>query len=175
MWILPILLVGGSGLAWMMYIQFQQYKLRSAQWEDIVSRIQPMHEKGLAMVAQDHLNPQNRELRLEPDDIWQLLGGREGLKRMRKNADLLVNLAAYVQRWNFEEAVVIAERIRQDSLIVKRSLFKIQLQMMLKATSPQIPFHVQQAAASYYLMTQRLLALYETCQYVRYPALAAAL
>ncbi|HCT59344.1 MULTISPECIES: hypothetical protein [Acidobacterium] len=175
MWILPILLVGGSGLVWMMYIQFQQYKLRSTKWEDIVSRIQPMHEKGLAMVAQDHLNPQNRELRLEPDDIWQLLGGREGLKRMRKNADLLVNLAAYVQRWNFEEAVIIAERIRQDSMIVKRAVFMIQLHMLLKKASPRVPFHMQQAAASYYLMTQRLLALYETCQYVRYPALAAAL
>jgi hypothetical protein len=175
MWILPILLVGGSGLAWMIYIQFQQYKLRSANWEDIVSRIQPMHEKGLAMVAQDHLNPKSRELRLEPEDIWQLLGGREGLKRMRRNADLFVSLAAYVQRWNFEEAVIIAERIRQDSIIVKRAIFMIQFRMLFQKAAPRVPFHVQQAAASYYLMTQRLLALYETCQYVRYPALAAAL
>jgi len=175
MWILPILLVGSSGLAWIFYIQYQQHKLRSAEWEDIVSQIQPMHEKGLAIVAKDHLDPKGRELRLEPADIWQLLGGREGLERMRKNADLFVCLAAYVQRWNFEEAVIVAERIRQDSIIVKRAIFRIRLQMMLKAGSPRIPFHVQQAAASYYLMTQRLLALYETCQYVRYPALVAAM
>lgn len=175
MWILPILLVGVVGLIWIVYIQIQQHKLRSAQWEDIVSQIQPMHEQALAMVAKDHLDPKGRELRLEPDDIWQLLGGREGLKRMRKNADLFVNLAAYVQRWNFEEAVVVAERIRQDSVIVKRAIFRIRLHMLLRASSPRIPFHVQQAAASYYLMTQRLLALYETCQYVRYPALVAAM
>lgn len=120
------------------------------------------------------MQPSGNQLRLEPDEIWALVGGVDGLKRMRRNADRMILLAAYVQRWNFDQAIIVSERIRHDSILLKRALFRIQLDLFLKRRGLQIPFHIHQAASSYYLLSKRLLALYETSQYVLYPRLASA-
>src|ERR1700760_5091658 len=148
-----------SGL---IYTQIHARRLSSATWEDLVSRMQPMHARGLELVALDNLQPQANQLRLEPEHLWGLIGGLEGLRRMRKNADLLIALAAYVQRWNFEEGVIVAERMRHDAVQLKRAIFRIRIEMMLRRSQLRTPFYIHQAAASYYLMTKRLLALYET-------------
>src|SRR6201994_5126613 len=146
----------------LVYNQISAYRMRSATWEDLLSRMQPMHARGLELVALDNLQPQANQLRLEPEHLWGLIGGLEGLRRMRKNADLLIALAAYVQRWNFEEGVIVAERMRHDAVQLKRAIFRIRIEMMLRRSQLRTPFYIHQAAASYYLMTKRLLALYET-------------
>jgi hypothetical protein len=162
-------------VAALVYSQAAARKLRSADWESLTASIEPMHARGLEMVAMDHMQPQANQLRLEPDEIWALVGGMEGLNRMRRNADRMVALAAYVQRWNFEEAIIIAERIRQDSILLKRALFRLKVEMFFHRTPIRIPFHIHQAASSYYLMSKRLLTLYEANQYILYPRLASAL
>jgi hypothetical protein len=162
-------------VAALVYSHTTAHKLRSANWETLASSIEPIHARGLEMVAMDHMQPQAGQLRLEPDEIWALVGGIEGLKRMRRNANRMIALAAYVQRWNFDEAVIISERIRQDSILMKRALFRLEIEMYLRSTPIRAPFHIHQAASSYYLMSQRLLALYKTNQYVLYPRLASVL
>jgi len=37
------------------------------------------------------------QLRIEPEEMWNLLGGLEGLKRMQENATVLIALAAYAE------------------------------------------------------------------------------
>jgi hypothetical protein len=69
----------------------------------------------------------------------------------------------------------VAERIRHDSIQLKRSVRRIRWNMHMRRGQLRIPFYVHQAAASYYLMTKRLLSLYETNQYLLYPVLAEAL
>jgi hypothetical protein len=145
-----------------------------AQWETIVARLQPVPFAGLERVALDHLQPRGNQLQLETDEMWELVGGWDGLRRMRRNADLIIQLAAYVRQWNHAEAVIVAERIRQDSLLLKRALLRIGLHR-ISVYKLRAPFYVHQAASSYYLMTRRLLALYETNQYLLYPRLAEAL
>src|SRR5579875_2219756 len=99
-----------------------------ADWKDIVARLQPLHMQGLQMVARDFLEPAPGQLRLDPDEIWGLVGGSEGLKRMRANADVMLALAAYTQRWNFEEGVIVAERMRRDARKIHRAIWHLQLQ-----------------------------------------------
>lgn len=148
--------------------------LASDDWQTTVARLQPVPFEGLEKVALDHLQPGERQLQLEPDAIWNLVGGWEGLHRMRRNADAIIQLAAWVQLWNHDEAIIVAERIRQDSLELRRALLRIRLHR-LRVYRLRAPFYVHQAASAYYLMTRRLLALYETSQYVLYPQVAAAL
>jgi hypothetical protein len=137
--------------------------------------MEPLHARGLEIVALDNLQPKANQLQLEPEHLWGLIGGMEGLRRMRKNADLLIALASYVQRWNFEEGVIVAERMRHDAVQLKRAVFRIQFDMMIRRTQLRAPFYIHQAAASYYLMTKRLLALYETSHAGLLPRLAKAL
>jgi hypothetical protein len=149
-------------------------KLVIGEWQTIVAQLQPIPFKDLERVALDHLQPGGNQLQLETDEIWELVGGWDGLDRMRHNADLLIQLAAYIQIWNRAEAIIVGERIRQDSLMMKRAIRRIKLHRFwiyrLRA-----PFYVHQAASAYYLMTRRLLALYQTNQYLLYPVLAEAL
>jgi hypothetical protein len=161
--------------AGLIYTQINASRLRSATWEDLVSRMQPMHTRGLEIVALDNLQPKANQMQLEPEHLWGLIGGTDGLRRMRQNADLLIALAAYVQRWNFEEGVIVTERMRHDAVQLKRAIFRIRFDMMIRRSQVRAPFYIHQAASSYYLMTRRLMALYETSHAGLLPRLAEAL
>jgi len=165
-----VLLAGG-----LVYTQISASRLRSTTWEDLVSRMEPMHARGLEIVALDNLQPKANQLQLEPEHLWGLIGGTEGLRRMRNNADLLIALAAYVQRWNFEEGVIVTERMRHDAIQLKRAIFRIRFDMMIRRSQLRAPFYIHQAASAYYLMTRRLIALYETSHAGLLPRLAEAL
>jgi hypothetical protein len=172
---LALAIFGLVAVAALVYAQSRSRKYLSADWETLVTSIEPMHMRGLEMVALDHLDPQKNQLRLEPDEIWGLVGGKEGLRRMEHNADLMIALAAYVRNWNHDQALIVAERIRHDSVQLKRCVRSIRWNMHMRKGQLKVPFYVHQAAASYYLMTRRLLSLYETNQFMLYPVLAKAL
>jgi hypothetical protein len=175
MWILTFLGFGTACAVWVLFIQRRAHNLRSADWDALLAGIQPMHMRGLELVALDHLTPERRQLKLEPAEIWGLVGGTEGLRRMEHNADLIIALAAYVRRWNYEESVIVAERIRHDAVQMKRALRRIRWAGFVTRSQIRVPFYIHQAAAAYYLMTKRLLNLYEANQYLLYPRLAEAL
>lgn len=150
-------------------------RLRDQEWDELLTMLEPMHLRGLEMVAQDFMNPQAGQLQLEPGDMWALLGGKEGLRRMKNNAEIMIALAAYASRWNLIEAAIVAERMRHDSIMLRRALFRIRIDAMTHRRPLQIPFYLHQAASSYYLMVRRLLALYEASHVGLHPRLAAAL
>lgn len=156
-------------------VHLKARRLSGENWEALVAQIQRVPFEDLEKVALDHLQPQGSQLLIEPEELWKLVGGFEGLKRMRQNADLIIQLAAHVRRWNFDESIVVAERIRQDTVLLKRALFKIKIQMLFSMRKLHVPFYVHQAASAYYLMTRRVLALYQTNQFVLYPRLTEVL
>lgn len=147
----------------------------NAEWETLIAKLEPVPFEPLQRVALEHLAPHGKQLQLEPSEMWEMLGGYEGLCRMKRNAEILVALAAYVQRWNFTESIIVAERMHQDALLLRRSIFRIRLGYWLSRASLKTPFHLHMAAASYYLLTQRVRALYEANQFVLAPRLSAAL
>jgi hypothetical protein len=157
------------------YYSIASHRLRAATWESLVAQIEPIDLKGLEAVALETLQPQANQVRLESAEIWELLGGLEGLERMRNNASVLIALAAYVQQWNHKEATVVAERMRRDSIQLKKAVRHIRLGLLLHRHPSGQPFYVNDAAAAYYLMTQRLLTLYQTNHEGLLPQLSQAL
>lgn len=111
--------------------------------------------------------------------MWLMLGGEEGLRRMKNNARLMLMLAAHAQRWNFDEGVIVTERIRRDALRLQQSVRRVEFALMfhsvLRRSATLIPFHLHEAASAYYLMRQRLLALYQTSHAGLYPRLVEVL
>lgn len=150
-------------------------KLASCTWDELLAQVQPVKADGVMTVALNHLVPTKDQMELEPETMWNLLGGLEGLLRMRENGRILIALAAYVERWNFDEGVIIAERMRRDGLQLRRAVFHVMLETFLGRRAIRIPFYLLEAASSYYLMKQRLLALYEMNHAGLYPRLAEAL
>ncbi len=148
-------------------------KLSHLNWDDLVERLEPVSVGGILTVALDYLQPGKDQLRIETAEMWALIGESEGVRRMHANAEILIALAGYAQRWNPVESVIVAERMRRDGLTLRRAARKLSLSVMVGRANMHSAFNVQEVASSYYLMRQRLLALYETSHAGRYPLLAA--
>ena len=147
--------------------------LSRLEWDDLLARLKPVSTDGLCQIALDYLQPGKDQTRIETDELWKLIGGFEGIRRIAANADVLLALAGYAQRWNPKESLIVAERMRRDGIALRRASRKLLLSLPLGLGRARGPFNVQEAAGAYYLMRQRLLALYETSHVGRYPQLAA--
>ena len=150
-------------------------RLSRLSWEDLLARVEPVPLEGIAAVALDYLHPGKGQLRIETSDLWVLIGGDEGLRRMHANATILIALAGYAQRWNPVESSIVAERMRRDGVTLRRAAMQLSLGFLDRRGNVRGPFNVQEVASAYYLMRQRLLALYETSHAGRFPHLAASL
>ena len=161
-----------------LYARRSSVRLDGRGWDALLSSVQSVDLDGLNCVARDYLDPQRGQVSMEPEVIWHLLGGDLGLRRMRANADLLLAFAAHAAQWNEEEGVIVAERMRRDALRLRSAVRQIQLGMLSQLVTGRhwisVPFQLQEAASAYYLMRQRLLALYETSHMALLPQLAQA-
>ena len=159
--------------------QISAVRVDRRSWADLVSAIERIEFDRIKSVARDYLDPQEGQISLEPTDMWLMLGGRDGLRRMRQNARLMLLLAAHAQQWNFDEGVIVTERIRRDALRLQTAIRQIEtallMHRLMRRSATLIPFHLHEAASSYYLMRQRLLALYQTSHAGLYPRLAEVL
>jgi hypothetical protein len=172
-------LVVGGLLTAALKSQLSALRVDRRSWQDLVSQLKRIEFDRVSSVARDYLDPREGQISLEPTDMWLMLGGREGLRRMRDNAQLMLLLAAHAQRWNFDEGVIVTERIRRDALQLRRAVrhieFALAFHTVMRRSSTFIPFHLHEAASAYYLMRQRLLALYQTSHAGLYPRLAEVL
>jgi hypothetical protein len=161
------------------FVLWSSRRRRQRDWVELVADLQPVDWVGTSAVALDYLTPRPGQLEIETDEMWNFVGGYEGLKKMRANAEIMLALAAWTQQWNFEEGVIVGERMRHDAAALRSAIYRVKLGLipigLLRRFRFTLPIHVQEAASAYYLMRQRLLALYETSHAGRYSALAEAL
>ena len=116
LFLVALLSLLGCGLGYVLYAGFKRRLLLSQSWGSILGRAECVDVEGIQRVAECYLNPNRNQLRIETDEMWRLLGGLEGINRLQKNADAMLDLAIYAQRWNDTEGPVIAEMIRRDAL-----------------------------------------------------------
>lgn len=143
--------------------------------DELLGRIQPVNIRAVAAIAETFLNPSKSQLELEPPVMWESIGEMEGLEALVKNADAILDLAAFAARWNRTEGRIVTEMIRRDGVRLKRAAFKIQLASYFSFGTVFAPFQLQEAAAAYYLMRRRVLGLYEAAHVGLYPQLIATL
>ena len=168
------------GLAvWVIADRRSARKMAQMDWKTLVDRLYHLNVDELSAVAVDYLTPHRGQVDLEPNQIWESLGGYDGLRRMRENAEIMLALAAHAQQWNFTEAVIVTERMRMDAANLRRAVRRVELGlipfMLARHFQVTLPLHAQEASSAYYLMRQRLLSLYETSHAGRYSLLADSL
>jgi hypothetical protein len=147
------------------------YYLRSrrssqASWEDLLAKLAWTDRSSITQVAMS-LTEESGEARepdedtnLEPSQLWSLIGGLEGLRALEKNSEVLIDMAFYVQQW-YPEALVIAERLRLDARELKWHVDRLNGAAQTGNLQVSFPFYAQRAVATYYVMTRRVLSLYE--------------
>jgi hypothetical protein len=142
------------------------------QWEDLLKRLVAIDQDGIDTVALDAIEPSGEKRtdglarELEPDRIWQLLGGLEGMRRMEANSRVLVDMAAYLQR-SYPEAAAVAEELRLQAKELEWHVGRLRMAEEQGSLEFHISTYAQNAAIAYYLMEQRLQAL---CQRTNMPS-----
>ena len=172
-----LIAVTGFGLA-ALHARKSTIRLGGRRLDVLLASLQPVDLDGVSCVAKDFLEPHRGQISMQPEVIWHLLGGDLGLRRMRANADLLLAIAALASQWNDEEGIIVTERMRRDALRLRSAVRQIRLGMLSQMVTGHhwvsVPFQLQEAASAYYLMRQRLLALYETSHIALLPQVTQA-
>ncbi len=158
-----------SGLIWTClyyYYRGRRSFPREVNWEELVQELSWIDRDRIAQVALELTNQsvQPREAkdaeRLQPSQLWELIGGLEGLEVLERNSEVLIRLAWYVQR-RYPEALVVAEQLRLDARALKWHVDRLKGAAGTGNLQISFPFYSQRAVVIYYRMTRRLLDLYE--------------
>jgi len=151
-----------------------RYLLRSRRssqttWEELLGRLVHLDREKIAAIAMDAIDDSQHEtFLLEPDAIWTMLGGMDGLERLEKNCQVLIDLATYVQRWH-PEALVVAQQVRVNAREIEWHVGRLKGAAQAGNLQTAFASYAQRAVATYYLMTRHVLELYEQ---VSFPELA---
>jgi len=136
----------------------------STEWEALLGKLIAIDRNGVDAVALDaiELSGQRRTDKLarelDPDEIWKLLGGLDGVKRLESNSRILVEMAAYLQR-SYPEAAAVAEDLRLQAKELELHVGRLRMADEQGSLEFHIATYAQNAAVAYYLMEQRLQVL----------------
>ncbi len=151
-----------------------------ASWEDLLKKLTWIDRNTIAQVALDLVDESGERRQtpqaanLEPTQLWSLIGGLEGLEALEKNSEILIDLAFYLQKW-YPEALVIAERLRLDARELRWHVDRLKGAAQTGNLQISFPFYAQRAVVTYYLMTRRLLDLYQAVNFSMLAKLEEAL
>jgi hypothetical protein len=174
---LPFLLAVAAFVAILLGVAVY-YLLRSRTatrnaWALLLGRLQQIDRDKFAAVALDLLD-EDQARQLDPNLIFEMIGGMQGLDALEQNCDVLIDLAAYVQRW-YPEALQLAEELRLNAREIKWHIGRLRGASQTGHLREQFPIYAQRAVATYYLMTRSLLVLYEGVQLPEFAELQRAL
>ena len=138
-------------------------------WEDLLSALISIDRPALQTVALDAIDTFGRERtdseakELDREQIWILLGGLDGVERLEKNSRVLIEIAAYLQRWH-PEAATAAEELRLEARKLEWHVERLRSAKQNGSLELNFAMYGQNAAVSYYLMREKLLRLYQGAQ-----------
>lgn len=162
-------------VVWRIRWAWGRRQTRAASWDVLLSLAEKVDLEKLHKVAECYLRPSREQFKREPAEMWDLMGGLDGMNSLYRNAELMLKLAVFAEQWQHPEAALIAELIRRDGVRVKKLVTRMQLHLLMRRVPVSLAFDVQELAATYVLMRSRLVGLYETCHVARVPALSASL
>lgn len=161
------------------YFIIKARRLAKDDWGAVLARLKPLNRENLASVALNLVDEEGHPRdaswpELEPAEIWNMLEGMSGLEIINGNCDVLIDLAFYLQTW-YPEALVLTEQLRLNAREIKWHIERLRGAEKTGNIESSFAMYGQRAAATYYLMTQRLLHLYQATAFPRTAELQAAL
>jgi hypothetical protein len=144
----------------------RSHRTSEASWDELLGRLVAVNHGSIAEVALDlvdesgvHRNDASSAV-LEPEEIWEKVGGMDGLEILERNCSVLIDLACYVQRW-YPEAVVVAEQLRLSAREIEFHIGRLRAARATGKLEVVFSMYAPRAVATYYFMTRKLLSLYE--------------
>ena len=163
------------------YFYWRARRLSQASWDELIARLVSTDRDGISLVAHELVDDWGQvkmdideDSALEANELWELVGGLKGLQILEKNSEVLIEIAFHVQRW-YPEAVVIAEQLRRDARELQWHVSRLKGAAKTGNLQVSFPFYARRAVTTYYLMTCRVLQLYEAGQFSTLAELRQAL
>jgi hypothetical protein len=157
--ILAGVLTGTTALAGARFL-YRQRRSAKATWGQLVARLEFVDPLSLELIALNAAEGEGGSRRLEPEDVWRMIGGLPGLQRLERNSAVLIDMACHLQQW-YPEAVLTAEELRVQARELRWHVDRLRAAARNDKLEAWISANVQSAAAAYYRMTRSLLALTE--------------
>jgi len=149
------------------YLRYRQnQKFPYGNFETLLKRLASVDRDNVALIARDFVDESGRrrtdedDLDLDPSQIWPLIGGLKGLEVLERNCSVLVDLVFYVQQW-YPEALALAEQLRLNAREIEWHVGRLKGAAKTGKLESSFADNAQRAVATYYVMTRRVLALYE--------------
>lgn len=176
MWFFPVCLaiVVALGAYQVCFIR-RERKIAAIRWEDLLAQLQRMDSAGLREIADCYLRPTDQQLRIEPGEMWEIVGGFAGVQSLRRNSEVMLNLAMYAERWNDANGRVLSEIMRRDAVRIRAAVQQVEWVMFTRRGLVYLGLELQEAISSYCLMRARLLGMYAECHSGLLPQLQAIL
>ena len=162
--VLAVFLLAGLAGALFYYLRRAQ-RSAGTTWEDLLRRLVWIDRDAVATIALDAVSesgeplPQGEGFALDPNAIWSLLGGLDGLEVIEHNCQILIELASYVQRWH-PEALVVAEQLRLNAREIEWHVGRLKGAARTGNLEASFADYAQRAVVTYYRMTRHVLDLY---------------
>ncbi len=161
-----IVFVFGAGtlLGYGLYRSRQALQL---SWKTLLTQLREVNSASIEKIARDTID-ENGEPRtdtnaraLKAEEIWNLIGGLEGLEIIEQNSRVLLEIASYVYRWH-PDAAHIAEDLRTKARQIEWHINHLRSAERAGKLEGWFANYAQQAISLYYLMTQQVLHLYKS-------------
>ena len=135
-----------------------------ADWEQLIGRLEWVDRNTIASIAQNAFADDGHQdaespIELDGSTISSMLGGLAGLEILERNCAVLVDLAAYLQRW-YPEALVIAEQLRLNARELEWHVARLKGAAQTGNLPTAFGDYAQRAVVIYYTMTRHVLELY---------------
>ena len=143
----------------------RSHNTSQADWQELIGRLAAVNRGFIAEVALDLVDESGAPRRdssavLESSQLWEKIGGMAGLEVLKRNSAVLIDLACYVQQW-YPEAVAVAEQLRLSAREIEWHVARLRSAQQTGKLETAFSMYAPRAVATYYLMTRKVLALYE--------------
>lgn len=137
-----------------------------SSWQELLGRLSVIDHSSVAQIALDAIDESGQRRtddqakQLDLEQIWKLIGGLKGLELLEQNSLVLVDIACYVQQ-RYPEALGAADELRRNAREIEWHVSRLKKANESGEIEGWFANYAQNAIATYYLMTRRVLALYE--------------
>lgn len=139
----------------------------------ILGRLRPVHSVTLQAARPSEQEETAFDL-YDADELFDDLGGLEGMEALTANCAVLIDLACYVQRW-YPEALPVAEQLRLNAREIDWHLDRLRGAALRGHLRSAFPDYARRAVALYCGMTHHVLELYRVTQVPGWTELQSAL
>ncbi len=135
-------------------------------WEFLLQSLVLVNHENVELIARDWMHERENHrspiesAELDPEEIWLLIGGIEGMEILLKNCKVLVEIVFYLQQW-YPEALAVTEQLRLNAREIEWHVDRLRGAARTGHLKSSFPDYAQRAVATYYLMTRRVLQVYE--------------